>query len=102
MAGSHNDINVLQYSDVFQKLVEGNAPPVQFEINDHQYDKDYYLADDIYPRWSTFVKTISNWREENLICSNAGGCQKECGEDIWCAASSLYHCLIPAFTWSKE
>jgi hypothetical protein len=41
-AGSHNNINMLQRSNVFQKLVEGTAPPMKFEINDHQYDEGIY------------------------------------------------------------
>jgi len=59
MPGSHNDINVLHRSLLFENLAEGKAPAVNYTINGHDYNMSYFLADGIYPSWATLIKTIS-------------------------------------------
>jgi hypothetical protein len=58
VAGSNNDINVLNRSPLFISTLKGEAPRVQYTVNGRQYDTGYYLADGIYPEWATFVKSI--------------------------------------------
>lgn len=59
LPGSHNDINVLHRSPVFDDVANGRAPDVHFTVNGHDYDLGYYLADGMYPDWVTLVKSIS-------------------------------------------
>ncbi|KAL0013093.1 hypothetical protein SO802_000162 [Lithocarpus litseifolius] len=58
LPGSNNNIHVLERSHVCNELAEGRAPAVRYSINGHDYTMGYYLADGIYPKWATFVKTI--------------------------------------------
>nr|XP_043639657.1 uncharacterized protein LOC122610763 [Erigeron canadensis] len=57
-AGSNNDINVLNESDLFDDLLENRAPKVEFSVNGDQFQKGYYLADGIYPERATLVKSF--------------------------------------------
>ncbi|XP_062027734.1 uncharacterized protein LOC133743714 [Rosa rugosa] len=56
--GSCNDLNVLGQSPVFNDLTAGVAPRFKYKVNQKDFDMGYYLADGIYPKWHTFVKTI--------------------------------------------
>ncbi|XP_021744228.1 uncharacterized protein LOC110710265 [Chenopodium quinoa] len=60
MSGSCNDLNVLYRSPVFDDVLQGRAPPINFWVNGHQYKLAYYLADGIYPRWPTFIHGITH------------------------------------------
>ncbi|CAL8173974.1 unnamed protein product [Prunus armeniaca] len=64
VAGSQNDLNVLGQSPVFNDVLRGHSPQIMYRINNTVYSGAYYLADRIYPRWTTFMKTIPNPQSE--------------------------------------
>ena len=84
---SHNDINVLDHSSIFTELAQGRAPPVNCLINGHDYTMGYYLVDDIYPQWSTFMKTISVSLEVKK--KHFARVQEACRKDVECAFGIL-------------
>jgi hypothetical protein len=59
LPGSLNDINVLHRSHLFSYQDGVDLLAVNYTVNGKDYDTGYYLADGIYPEYSTLVKTVS-------------------------------------------
>ncbi|XP_019158427.1 PREDICTED: uncharacterized protein LOC109155149 [Ipomoea nil] len=57
---SNNDINMLEASHLFANLANGISPPSHYVIQEKEYHTGYYLADGIYPKWSTLYKLFMN------------------------------------------
>ena len=50
---------MLNQSPLFDDVYNGKAHDCLFQVNKVQYKHVYYLADRIYPEWTTFVKTFT-------------------------------------------
>ncbi|KAI5006218.1 hypothetical protein ZWY2020_033461 [Hordeum vulgare] len=64
LPGTLNDINVLNRSPLFKRLISGDAPACNYKIMNNEYSMGYYLSDGIYPEWATLVKSI---KEKNGV-----------------------------------
>ncbi|XP_070672527.1 uncharacterized protein [Malus domestica] len=64
---------------VFNKVLQGKAPRCTYWVNGNKYDRAYYLADDIYPKWTTFVKTVPHPQseKEKHFAKSQEGCRKD-------------------------
>jgi Plant transposon protein len=58
LPGLLNDINILYRSLIFHEVLERRTPKINYTINGYNYNLGYYLADEIYPNYATFVKSI--------------------------------------------
>ncbi|PRQ37575.1 putative harbinger transposase-derived protein [Rosa chinensis] len=79
LPGSNNDIIVLEASYLFAELAAGKSPPCHYFIKDKAYDVGYYLADGIYPKWSTLVQTIHDpqGRKKQFFATKQESCRKD-------------------------
>ncbi|RWR92309.1 putative nuclease HARBI1 [Cinnamomum micranthum f. kanehirae] len=102
LPGSHNDINVLDRYPIF--LAEGRTPSVNYLINGHEYTTGYYLADNIYPSWATFVKTIPC--PNGLKATNFAAAQESARKDVERAFGVLQACFAivcgPIRFWDRQ
>ncbi|GJU63132.1 ALP1-like protein isoform X1 [Tanacetum coccineum] len=64
---ANNDLNVLYGSPLFDDELADTSPECSFVVNGHTYRKCYYLAECIYPTWSTFVKTFPVARDKKSL-----------------------------------
>ncbi|KFK36636.1 hypothetical protein AALP_AA4G150700, partial [Arabis alpina] len=77
--GTCNDLNVLDRSPVFDDILEGRAPSVDYVVNGRQYHMAYYLTDGIYPKWATFIQSISHPQgpKASLFATSQEGVRKD-------------------------
>ncbi|XP_010431016.1 PREDICTED: putative nuclease HARBI1 [Camelina sativa] len=104
LPGSNNDINVLEASHLFANLAEGTAPPANYVINGKNYNMGYYLADGIYPKWSTLVQTIHDPRgpKKKLFAKKQEACRKDVERAFGVLQSRFAIVAGPARFWSKR
>ncbi|GJZ96326.1 ALP1-like protein, partial [Tanacetum coccineum] len=69
VAGANNDITVLNNSPLFDDLLDDIALVAPFEVNGVTFQQGYYMADKIYPQWSSFVKSffVAKFKEKCSI-----------------------------------
>jgi hypothetical protein len=103
VAGSNNDLNVLNQSPLFYAL-KGEAPQVQFSVNGNEYRTGYYLADGIYPEWAAFMKSITlpQTDKDKLFAEHQEGARKDVERAFGVLQSRFAIVRRPARLWKRK
>jgi hypothetical protein len=104
LPGSHNDINVLHRSPVFDDLACGRTPEVEFWVNGNPYTMGYYLSDKIYPNWSTLIKTVSApaSMKHKVFAATQESCRKDVERAFGVLQKKFKIIRNPARMWSQQ
>ncbi|GJW20542.1 ALP1-like protein isoform X1 [Tanacetum coccineum] len=102
VAGANNDLTVLNHSLLFDDLLDDIAPGVPFEVNRVTFEKGYYLADGIYPKWVAFVKsfTVAQDERNSVFKCRQESARKEV-ERAFGVLQGRWHIIVqPARSWT--
>lgn len=101
--GTLNDINVLDRSPVFDDILQGRAPKVNYIVNGHEYHLAYYLTDGIYPKWATFVQSIPlpQSQKASLFATQQEAVRKDVERAFGVLQARFAIVKNPALLWDK-
>ncbi|XP_006660673.2 uncharacterized protein LOC102705373 [Oryza brachyantha] len=104
VAGSNNDLNVLNQSPLFFDALKGQAPQVHFLVNGNEYNTGYYLADGIYPEWAAFMKTIlvPQTEKHKVFAKQQEGARKDVERAFGVLQSRFTIVRRPARLWKRK
>eukprot|EP00171_Calliarthron_tuberculosum_P004333 IDg4333t1 len=105
LPGVLNDIDILDLSDHFCKMLTGAFPPVlpNYKIGNETFNHFYYLADGIYPNWKVFCKTLSDPHlDKEQVYSKAQEGVRKCVERVFGVLFTQFKMLFtPCQLWSS-
>ncbi|KAG7577748.1 Harbinger transposase-derived protein [Arabidopsis thaliana x Arabidopsis arenosa] len=102
--GTLNDINILDRSPVFDDILQGRAPNVNYVVNGRDYHLAYYLTDGIYPKWATFIQSIRlpQTRKATLFATKQEAVRKDVERAFGVLQARFHIIKNPALVWDKE
>ncbi|XP_074336914.1 uncharacterized protein LOC141674089 [Apium graveolens] len=95
---------MLESSHIFTNLAEGIAPPTHYIIQGKEYDTGYYLANGIYPKWSSLVQTVHDPHgpKKQLFVMKQEACRKDVERAFGVLKSFFAIIAGPTRFWSKS
>ena len=102
--GTMNDLNILDRSPVFDDIINGIAPQVNFHVNGNPYNLAYYLTDGIYPKWATFIQSIRlpQGQKNSLFAQTQEAVRKDVERAFGVLQARFAVVRNPSNIWDKE
>ena len=102
--GTMNDLNILDRSPVFDDIINGIAPQVNFYVNGTPYHYAYYLTDGIYPKWATFIQSIRlpQNQKHSLFAQTQEAVRKDVERAFGVLQARFAVVRNPSNIWDKE